>query len=212
MKWLALCLALLNLGLWFLPGQLPGAMVSPQVSGGLPRVASLKAKGTTRDETGVESVCLAVGWFETPALAHALGRTTGVKYQVKPKQESLPALHWVLVPPQPESDAKAQADNLRAQGADVYVVARGQYRNAISLGMFESVKAAENLMAKKKSENLNVTLAKFTRNRIGYALAFEVESSRETEVLQAVEAGFDGDFDFIERNACEGVATSEKNP
>ncbi|WP_262492443.1 SPOR domain-containing protein [Marinobacter sp. AL4B] len=121
-------------------------------------------------------------------------------------------MHWVLVPAQRESDARAQADALREKGDDVYVVAKGQFKNAISLGVFESAEAANKLAAEKKSEKLSVTLAKFPRNRIGYALAFKVEPIRETEVLQAVEAGFDGEFDFVERNACEGVATSEKNP
>lgn len=212
MKWLAFCLALLNLGLWFLPDRLALPTVSPQVAGALPRVASLKSVESVSAEANGESICLTVGWFKSPAAANAVGLASELDYRVEPKEESLPPLHWVLVSPQPESDAKAQADVLRAQGGDVYVVAKGQYRNAISLGMFESVKAAERLITEKKLENLNVTLAKFTRNRIGYALAFEVESSRETEVLQAVEGDYDGNFDFIERNACEGVATSEKNP
>ncbi len=212
MKWLALSLAILNFGLWFLPDRLALPAVSSKAAGALPRVASLKPLEKVPVESRSAYICLTVGWFKSPTAVNAVGRAFNLDYRVESKTESLPPLHWVLVPPQPESEAAAQAEVLRAGGDDVYVVARGEYQNAISLGVFETFKAAERLMIEKKSENLNVTLAKFTHNRIGYALAFEVESSRETEVLQAVEADFDGDFDFIERNTCKGVATSGKSP
>ncbi|MBJ6138794.1 SPOR domain-containing protein [Marinobacter litoralis] len=205
-------MAMLNVLLWFLPERLALPTVSATVAGSLPRVASLKAAQQPKPEFEREYVCLTIGWFRSPSVVNALGRATDLEYQVKSKVASLQPLHWVLVPPQPEPDARALAEDLRSRGADVYVVTRGQYKNAVSLGMFESLEAAKKLVSEKKSENLHVTLAKFPRNRIGYALAFKVESLRETEVLQAVEAGFEGDFDFIERNACEGVATSEKNP
>jgi hypothetical protein len=67
-------------------------------------------------------------------------------------------------------------------------------------------------MAEKKQANLNVVLAKFPRNRLGYALVFEVESMAESEWVQAVEAETGYEFDFVESNACEGVARPEKNP
>lgn len=212
MKWLALSLVMLNLAMWFLPERLALTSVTSAAAGGLPRVASLKAEEGEPAVAVNKFVCLTVGWFKSPAVANGIGRRANLEYRVESRKASLPPLHWVLVPPQRESDARAQADALRERGDDVYVVSQGQYKNAISLGVFESMEAANKLAAKKKSENLGVTLAKFPRNRIGYALAFKVESLRETEVLQAVEADFDGDFDFIERNACEGVATSEKNP
>ncbi|MEP3562989.1 MAG: hypothetical protein ABJM19_00565 [Marinobacter sp.] len=212
MKWLALCLAILNAVLWLLPERLALPAVSSTAAGGLPRVASLKAEQEIHPGPESGHVCITVGWFKSPSEANALGQTANLEYRVESKAESLKPLHWVLVPPQSEAGARLLSEALRSQGADVYVVTRGQYKNAVSLGMFESLEAAKKLASEKKSENLNVTLAKFPRNRIGYALAFKVESPRGTEVLQAVEADFDGNFDFIERNACEGVATSEKNP
>ena len=212
MKWLALCLVVLNLALWILPERLALPSVAFVSAGGLPRVASLKAGAEAVTKNVHPYVCLAVGWFNSPAAAHALARKAGVESRVESRAIALAPLHWVLVPPQSASAANQQASALRAAGADVYIVTRGQYKNAISLGMFESFEAAQKLAEEKKSENVSVRLAKFPRNRIGYALAFKVESLRETEVLQAVEADFDESFDFVERNACEGVATSEKNP
>ncbi len=212
MKWLVLSLVILNLALWLLPERLALTSVSSAAEGGLPRVASLKVEESGPVAPESNAVCLTVGWFKSPAVAHRIGRAANVEYRVESRKAPLPPMHWVLVPAQRESDARAQADALREKGDDVYVVAKGRFKNAISLGVFESAEAANKLAAEKKSEKLSVTLAKFPRNRIGYALAFKVEPLRETEVLQAVEAGFDGEFDFVERNACEGVATSEKNP
>ena len=128
-------------------------------------------------------------------------------------RKELPPLHWVLIPPQPPEAARAQFRELYLQGVESYIVSRGNYRNAISLGLFESLEAAQSVMAEKKQANLNVVLADFPRNRLGYALVFEVESMAESEWVQAVgetETGYE--FDFVESDTCEGVARPEKNP
>ena len=92
------------------------------------------------------------------------------------------------------------------------MVTEGPNRNAISLGLFESEQAASTVVEQKKRENLNVVLAKFPRNRIGYALVFEVEPTAKSPGLQAVEAEFGKKFEFVERVACKGVASPDKNP
>jgi hypothetical protein len=52
-----------------------------------------------------------------------------------------------------------------------------------------------------------VVLANFPRNQISYALSFETEPALVKEMVQAVEADYGEEFDFVEVNPCESVAT-----
>lgn len=212
MKWSALCLVVLNLALWFVPQWVESERVVQDGAGVLPRVGSLKPAQVSPSVSDQTLTCVSLGWFESESRAVAVGEALGRTYRVESRAEELLPLHWVLIPPQPPAAARNQFRNLMAEGVEAYIVAQGEYRNAISLGLFESLQAAESVLAEKKAENLNVVLAKFPRNRIGYALVFDVEPGRETELVQAVEAESGAKFDFFESKACEGVATPEKNP
>nr|WP_269802667.1 hypothetical protein [Marinobacter sp. G11] len=214
MKWIAFFLLAVNLLVWWLP-QWPGNGGADSSSGGaLPRVTSLKTSGPVvpLPEPGAETLCVRAGWFDSDAEAKAAGEAVGLDYVVEEQEVELAPLNWVLIPPQPEQAAMDQFRALSARGVESYVVASGEYRNAISLGLFESREAAETVLAEKKRDNLNVVLAKFPRNRIGYALVFDVESDRETETVQAVEAEIGKNFEFVESGTCKGVATPKKNP
>lgn len=211
MKWLAFVLLVLNLVVWLLPGVDPGVSLRPDSQGMLPRVVSLKGDdGSTGRAPSM--VCIRLGWFDTESEAAQAGDELGTSYQVEAREVELEPLNWVLIPPQPEQDALEQFRSLSAQGVESYVVASGEYRNAISLGLFESREAAEAVFEEKKRENLNVVLANFPRNRIRYALVFDVEPGQESVLVQAVEKEFGKKFEMFERDPCKGVATSEKTP
>ena len=212
MRRVALALVALNLVLWFAPGWVEPEGMGQDGGGMLPRVMSLKPDQLASSAGAPALVCVSLGWFESEQRAADLGKELGRIFRIESRSEELAPLHWVLIPPQPGDAARRQFRDLTIQGVEAYIVGQGEYRNAISLGLFESLQAAQTVLAEKKAENLNVVLAKFPRNRIGYALVFDVESTRETEVVQAVEAEFGVKFDFIESEACEGVATPEKNP
>ncbi|WP_298453458.1 hypothetical protein [uncultured Marinobacter sp.] len=127
-------------------------------------------------------------------------------------ERPLPSLHWVIIPPQPRSEALEQFREMQKRGIDSYLVTEGANRNAISLGLFESRRAAISVLEEKKSKNFNVVLVNFDRNQISYALAFESEPNLAQEMVQALEAGYGAEFDFVEFNRCESVATPENNP
>src|SRR5690554_5843084 len=101
MKWLALVLVVLNLGIWQLSvyakvGARPGSVVS----GSLPRVASLKIQGepaSTPQTAPSEPVCVRLGWVESLEGAEALkahpafaGASSLLLEEV---ERSLPSLH-----------------------------------------------------------------------------------------------------------------------
>ncbi|KPQ26621.1 MAG: hypothetical protein HLUCCX14_17645 [Marinobacter excellens HL-55] len=212
MKWATLVLILLNLVVWSAPGWLEPAAFKSSATGMLPRVSSLKVDPVSVVSPEPEIQCLRIGWFDSREEAASLAQQLNQEFSVQEVERELSSLNWVMIPPQPRDVALAQFRELYTQGVESYVVSEGEYRNAISLGLFESRAAAESVLEEKMRQNLNVVLVNFPRNRIGYALVLGVEPHRETEMVQAVEAESHGRFDFVEISACEGVASPEKNP
>lgn len=229
MRWLALALLLANAALWYGPTRFssersPGSAIV----GGLPRVASLKATSpSASDNSGPdfrppyfdsssERRCATVGWFASREAAEAIVEPEGVlspmSYQVVKRKQEREPLHWVIVPPQPEHAALEQLEELRVKGVDSYLVRQGEHRNAISLGLFESREAAKRLLDEKKRHNLNVILAKFSRNQLRYALSFEASPELMKELVGVAKAEHGKNFDFIKINTCKGVATPVKTP
>lgn len=231
MKFLVLALVLLNLVLWYGSNKLAEGLQSNNVATGtLPRVGSLKSSdfygaspssldnpgsGIGSEEILVKS-CVTVGWFDSFAAAEVLAAKFGSgqlrNYRVQERERELPPLHWVIIPPQPGRIASEQLKVLRRRGVDSYLVAQGENRNAISLGLFESRTAAISVLEEKKRQNLNAVLVNFPRNQLSYALSFEAKPELVKNLVRAAEAGYGNKFEFIEINPCEGVATPGKNP
>lgn len=175
-----------------------------------------------RVETVVEPIepspqryCVRLGWFENADAARqaylALGSSGGA-HVIREEERELAPLHWVIVPPQPADRALALFRDLQRRGIDSYLVRRGENKNAISLGLFESKQAAETVLEEKKRQNLNAILANFPRNQISYALVFEDELMPGSGAVEAAESDYANNFDLVEIRRCEGVATASENP
>jgi hypothetical protein len=156
-----------------------------------------------------------LGWFDSEQSARqayrSLGRP-GTDYDVAEEERELAPLHWVIIPPQPEDRALDLFRDLQQRGIDSYLVTRGENKNAISLGLFESRQAAENVLAEKKRQNLNAILANFPRNQLSYALVFEDQLVPDSGAVGAAETDYSENFDMVEIRRCEGVATRSENP
>ncbi len=224
MRWLALLLLFLSVGLYYLPEYLgPSGGIAKIASGSLPRVVSLKSPApeaspdevVPSQETPVLS-CVRLGWIETAErtreLINSQPLASEAGFAVEEVGRELPPLHWVLIPPQPRAVALRQFQDIQRQGIDSYLVTEGENRNAISLGLFEHRESAISVLEEKKRQNLNAVLVNFPRNQISYALTFEAEPDFAEELVQAVKADYGSKFDFVEIRPCEGVATPEKNP
>lgn len=220
MKWLALVLVVINLFVWQLSDYAKMDVKSGfAVGGSLPRVASLKVReGAAGSSEPVSSAreCVRLGWIKSLTIAEALKSHSALARAeslfLEEVDRPLPSLHWVIIPPQPPSEALEQFREMQRRGVDSYLVTEGANRNAISLGLFESHKAARSVLEEKKSKNFNVVLVNFDRNQISYALAFESEPNLAEEMVHALEADYGAEFDFVEFNRCESVATPENNP
>lgn len=162
-----------------------------------------------------QTYCIRLGWFESAEAARAaylsLG-SPGLAHEVRQEERELSPLHWVIIPPQPDDRALALFNDLQRRGIDSYLVRRGENKNAISLGLFESRQAAEMVLEEKKRQNLNAILANFPRNQISYALVFEDELMPDSGAVEAAESDYANNFDLVEIRRCEGVATGPENP
>ncbi|NMT65548.1 hypothetical protein [Marinobacter orientalis] len=241
MRWFALVLLLVNTVLWlygdgFVPNRI--AIVSEQQT--LPRVADLRTGPAPRREQPAaepmlpsepalgqvelvvapsgsvsELYCVRLGWFESADAAHdaylSLG-SPGKAHEIRKEERELSPLHWVIIPPQPDDRAMALFRDLQRRGIDSYLIRGGENRNAISLGLFESRKAAETVLEEKKRQNLNAILANFPRNQISYALVFEDELMPDTGAVEAIESDYASNFDLVEIRRCQSVATVPENP
>ena len=164
----------------------------------------------------IPRACVRIGWIESESQANALIEAhrgeSAMSFAVEEVVQDKPPLNWVIIPPQPREAALRQFRDIQRQGIDSYLVTRGENRNAISLGLFESRAAAISVLEEKKRQNLNAVLVKFTRNQVSYALTFEARPESAKAMVGALEADHGKKFDFVEINPCEGVATPKKNP
>ena len=241
MKWLALGLLLINGALWFYGDSfVPKRVAVVSERQALPRVADLRTVSPANQEAQVPELpvsseaalgqvetvveprepvsqryCVRLGWFENADAAReaylSLGSPGGA-YEIREEERELTPLHWVIVPPQPTDRALALFRDLQRRGIDSYLVRRGENKNAISLGLFESRRAAETVLEEKKRQNLNAILANFPRNQISYALVFEDELMPGSGAVEAEESDYAANFDMVEIRRCEGVATAYENP
>jgi hypothetical protein len=163
----------------------------------------------------VFQTCVRLGWFETADRARAAYRALGSPggaHAVREQERALEPLHWIIVPPQPEAQALRLFNDLQRRGIDSYLVTRGENRNAISLGLFQSKAAADRVLEIKKRQNLNAVLAMFPRNQLSYALVFEVARSVDAGDRDRRINDYRDDFEMVEISRCEGIATSPENP
>ncbi len=235
MKWFAFLLVLVNAGVWYFATS-PVPAGSPPVSlgeGTLPRVSTLKTVSEPEEVAGSEDAtastelvelaappapdpyCARIGWFDSEEDARAAGQALGLDGGdpvVERQERELAPLHWVLIPPQPPEQARAEFRAIQRRGIDSYLVTEGENRFAISLGLFESRTSAISVLEEKKRQNLNAILAIFPRNQISYALVFEAGPLQGPEAVRAAESDYQRNFELVEIGRCEGVATPDKNP
>ncbi|WP_203143795.1 SPOR domain-containing protein [Marinobacter mangrovi] len=161
-------------------------------------------------------ICGRMTGFQSRAAAEHLLRSIGVTLQtvaIEKVEDERPPYHWVLIPPFPSREgALKRLEELQRAGVDSFLVTEGAYRNAISLGLFESQKLAEDLNARFQSRNIETVLVNTDRNQISYALVFAVASKADFDRFLNDAKRVPGDLPSVEKAACEGVASPDKNP
>ena len=187
-------------------------------SGARPEVDIEAVDDTVRLDPEPARQCFGIGWFEEESTAldyrQGLGGDPGYPFiGVTEQEEALPPFHWVIIPPFDTRDqALDRYRELVARGIEAYVVPSGERENAISLGLFRSLRSAEGVLQRRQAQNINAILVKFPRNRISYALVFEGVSPESLDVFGGSSGPGEVGLQLIEFSDCEGVATAKKNP
>lgn len=163
--------------------------------------------------------CYGVGWFEESEAAESYRQGLSRRrpeldvLRVAERREPLEPFHWVMIPPMESRQAAlVRYRQLTEQGVEAYVVPSGERENAISLGLFRSLRSAERVLEQRQQQNINAILVKFPRNRISYALVFEGAPPESLEAFAGASGQSEAGLQLIEFSDCEGVATAEKNP
>ena len=221
MKGVAAFLVLLNIlvfaYIWYQHGSEASNASPLSVNGTLPRVDVLAqpvslplqdAGGEHDVKDAVNIHCARVGWFasreEADAAFDQLAAGVGV-YRIEERSESLPPYHWVMVPPQEREAALELYRGLRARGIDAYLIPGGEYVDGVSLGLFESLASAERVMRQRIQQNIDARLVMLPRNRISYALVFEVGNQSELgDATHGAEM-----YEIYEYFPCKSVATPD---
>ncbi|ENO14530.1 hypothetical protein J057_13872 [Marinobacter nanhaiticus D15-8W] len=134
---------------------------------------------------------------------------TAIVEQTNPR----PPYHWVIIPPlESRSVALKRLAEFQRAGVDSYLVTKGEYSNAISLGLFESERLAQELNARFQSRNVETVLVNKDRNQISYALVFAVVAQADLDRVVHAAERYAGDLKSVENASCEGVASPDKNP
>lgn len=240
MRWGALCLLILNIALWVGAGAMHGHLLPREAAHGrLPRVAPLEIvghdkPGASRQNQSVSGepaldeqvgaavtdsegrTCVVVGWFESKAAAQRAAMQVDVipdEFAVRAESRPAQPYHWVILPPSPSREAAlSRLAEIQQRGIDSYLVTEGPHVNAISLGLFESLEAAEAVLSRSQAKGLEATLATFPRNHIRYALVFPAQFRDGKEPLVQSRQELETRFGSVTFGRCEGVATLQKNP
>lgn len=240
MKWGVFCLLMANVLAWFAAAGLNHHSLPRDVAHGrLPRVAPIEIAGPTESlplpqsaaseppdqqdlpaDSGADGPggpCIVVGWFRSAAAAReaaaGLGYPVPAKAVVRQVSRPAPPYHWVILPPANSREAALnRLAEIQQQGIDSYLVTEGAHANAISLGLFESLDAAEAILSRSQSQGLEATLATFPRNHIRYALVFPAQFRDANGSLSQARKALENRFGSVTFGRCEGVATTQKNP
>lgn len=149
---------------------------------------------TAADEPSSSSVastgsCLSVGPFKTEDELAALRRElSGTVRQMQPRtEERQERKHfWVYLEPL-ESDARAEERlrELRNKGVeDLFLVRKGEMKNAISLGVFRSQESVANRLAEIKDRGYQPLVVPRYEAQTVYWLDLAVDSGSSTDALE----------------------------
>ena len=186
-----------------------------QAPAGKPRIPGKAAPSAPpKIASAVPAACLEWGNFAGPGAAKA--ELALAELQVAPGQIERVVIdaggYWVHIPPlKTKSDADRKVRELRNLGVTEFFVVQdpGQWRNAISLGIFRTEEAAQAFLAKLKERGVRSAVAGRRENFLKQ-VAFYVREPGEAAVarLTALQQEFPGSE--VKAGACPPAATAAK--
>lgn len=113
--------------------------------------------------------------------------------------------YWVHTPASPSrEDAAAVVERLRRAGVrDYYVVVDGDVQNAVSLGVFSAVEAAEQHASRLRALGFEVEVGERRRQLTAWWLDFPVPESGSTAAAAVIDLVLAGEGLVLQPRACE---------
>ena len=190
------------------PQEVPPARDRPPASSkSIPPAAS-------RTAPVVPAACLEWGNFAGPNVARAEGALAQLDLPAGQVERVVTDAdgYWVHIPPlKTRAEADRKARELRDLGVTEFLVVQdaGQWRNAISLGIFRTDEAAQTFLAKLKQQGVRSAIAARRENFLKH-VAFHVREPDEETVARvtALQQYFPGSE--VKAGPCPAAATADK--
>ncbi|MDH5181331.1 MAG: SPOR domain-containing protein [Gammaproteobacteria bacterium] len=187
MKWMISVLLLVNLGIFVWHYQRPDTQAGMrELEDGTTRLVLLREN---RDSTGKQPataetqgqsrlVCYSLGPFEQKESAEKAieaFRAEKIPTRQRVDRDAIRSGYWVYLPP---AESRQQANHSlarlkQAKARDYFLVATGQMKNAISLGVFSKAKLAKARMEELNDQGFNARVEKVTLPKRMYWLDWE---------------------------------------
>ncbi|MCY4045901.1 MAG: hypothetical protein OXE99_12580 [Cellvibrionales bacterium] len=135
-------------------------------------------------------LCFLIGAYEEiiSARTDSLSlKKLGVENEMVNLAQLLPTLYWVYIRPQSsEKAAVKELNKLQSSQIDSYLVTEGDYKNAISLGVFSQDKSANEVARKVRAlgYKVEVVLREKTKDQIWLSLKQGVSVQKINDLLE----------------------------
>lgn len=181
--------------------------------GGVPAPASVKAPSPTPSMIAAPAVCVEWGSFAGAdvARADAAIAALGLAESAVLRRVSDGDGYWVHMPPmKTKAEVDRKVSELKALGvADFYVVQdAGQWRNAVSLGLFKSEEAASTQLAALRERGVRSAIITRRENFLKQ-VAFFVRDSGGTTLTRLTELRRDFPSSEVKTGACPPAAAEK---
>lgn len=189
--------------------ELPSDQQADDIAAAIPSEESAQISPVVEDTVvSVPPLCFTLGDFATAAQAQSARQVfagMGVGVEEQEQIKSILQGYWVYLPPASDyPSARATARQLQDKGIeDLFIMGTGEYRNAISLGLFRQKSAAQSRLAQMRELGFEVKLDEQYRDQTRYRLLLTVPAEPPGLVTQAREqAGQYGALQWQEK-PCE---------
>lgn len=162
-----------------------------------PREGTVAALPAVEESTGQNSRqisrnkgqgCTIIGPFASEAIVKSLVaqlKAEGIQSDVESAEtKSLPDYLVYVGPERTRSEARRLMNQFQSQAIDSYLIDKGEFENAISLGMFTRQPFAKALTAKMRKAGFDAKIRPLPRTRQGYQLRADLPADLYEELLR----------------------------
>ena len=178
------------------------------------RIAPPAGSAPARTATAAPTACIEWGVFAGPDVARAEAALAKLELPAERIERTVTDAggYWVYMPPQKtKADADRKVKELKALGVTEFFLVQdpGQWRNAISLGIFRTEEAAQGYLAKLKERGVRTAIAARRENFLKQ-VAFHVREPGAAAVarLALIQEEFPGSE--IKAGTCPPPAVAAK--